>query len=442
MKLINPLTLPVLFSYLISSITSRESVVDILQHELQVPEITAATNQRAKISYEEELKNYPLPTFSRASRNIPDYTGRVRNYDRNGNCDVDCHLKRSLNDHTDLSYETLDVSSRTTRSTSLRFDDTHLNMDNMKQTYKNLEKLESAIDKLSSSNGRSKREVYRHDTRFNIVKTRQEVYPFNTVFKLSTGCSGIIIDNYNILTAAHCIHDGNNYVKGAKKLRVGRPRAQKGKSARNIAKYSNSKRDFKWKHVKRVHFPESWKMNGSSQETPLESDYAILSMRRPLGNYSPNSKSKIFRTMKLGVAPAQANLPINRLYFSNFDYESPQTMRFRFCSVNDESAELYYNYCDTSRGASGSGVYSKVPVLNGTTITSKQFDTAGTQFQRRITSVFSGHRYVKADGVSKSYNVAVKITPLKLTQICMWILKDPNKKDLCLNPEHAIYGQN
>lgn len=56
------------------------------------------------------------------------------------------------------------------------------------------------------------------------------------------------------------------YVKGAKKLRVGRPRAQKGKSARNIAKYSNSKRDFKWKHVKRVHFPESWKMNGSSQE--------------------------------------------------------------------------------------------------------------------------------------------------------------------------------
>lgn len=108
--------------------------------------------------------------------------------------------------------------------------------------------------------------------------------------------------------------------------------------------------------------------------------------------------------MKLGVAPAQANLPINRLYFSNFDYESPQTMRFRFCSVNDESAELYYNYCDTSRGASGSGVYSKVPVLNGTTITSKQFDTAGTQFQRRITSVFSGHRYVKADGVSKSYN--------------------------------------
>lgn len=187
MKLINPLTLPVLFSYLISSITSRESVVDILQHELQVPEITAATNQRAKISYEEELKNYPLPTFSRASRNIPDYTGRVRNYDRNGNCDVDCHLKRSLNwvrlrheklviystdkqffvtkhshpdffsyDHTDLSYETLDVSSRTTRSTSLRFDDTHLNMDNMKQTYKNLEKLESAIDKLSSSNGRSK----------------------------------------------------------------------------------------------------------------------------------------------------------------------------------------------------------------------------------------------------------------------------------------------
>jgi V8-like Glu-specific endopeptidase len=418
----------------VSAGKSSANIVDQLQDELHIKNPTSETNQRAKISYEEELRQHIFPTFSRATRDAPSYSGRVKNYNKHEKCDQNCHEKRSLIDVQDLSYETLDVLSRTTRSTMLKFDNSNLNMDEMKHTYKNLEAIEDKIATMSTS--RSKREIFNYDTRFNIIETRQLKYPFTTVFKLSTGCSGIIIDSFNVLTAAHCIHDGNSYVKGAKKLRVGRPRTGGSRSGRS----PQSNRYFKWKHVKRVHFPENWKMTGGARETEIEYDYAILTMRRPLGNYSPTAKDKKFRIMKIGVAPSKQNMPINRLYFSNFDYENPSVMRFRFCKINDESAELYYNYCDASRGSSGSGIYSKVPLLDGKSSIDNIKNMSARNFERRITSVFSGHRYVKGDGVDRDYNVAVKLTPIKMVQICMWILKDPNKATLCKNPEQAIYN--
>jgi len=221
------------------------NIIDLIQEELNINEKTLETKQRAKQSYEEELRQHIFPTFSRSTRDTPAYNGRVKNYNKHERCDKNCHNDRSfIADDLDLSYETLEVSSRTTRSTSLRFDDSNLDMNHMKKTYKSLEAIEDKITSMASK--RSKREIFKHDTRFNIIETRQLKYPFTTVFKLSTGCSGIVIDSLNVLTAAHCIHDGTSYVKGAKKLRVGRPRTGSARSGRS----PQSNRYFKWKHVK------------------------------------------------------------------------------------------------------------------------------------------------------------------------------------------------
>lgn len=413
-----------------------QNYVDLIQNSLEINSPNHDTAQRAKISYEEELQKNIGSTLSRRTRETAIYNGRVRNSNKRERCDMDCHETRGLSDidPENMSFVTLNVKERSQRITNLQLNRDRLSIDNMINNYKWHEAVEQKIQDLPVENRRSKREIFNYDTRFNIIKTRQERYPFTTVVKLSTGCSGHIVDSNHIITAAHCIHDGRSYVKGAKKLRVGRPRVGKvnGRALKNPNRY------FKWKPVHRVHFPENWKKTGKNGETEIEFDYAILSLRRPIGSFKLNPRIRKNKIMKLGVAPTKASLTENRLYFSNFDYEQPTTMRFRFCKINEESTELYYNYCDASRGSSGAGIYSKVPLVDSTS----GAIPGDIDFERRITSIFSGHRYVKDEmNNSRDYNVAVKITPMKLTQICLWILKDADRTEKCKTPEIALYGR-
>lgn len=78
----------------------------------------------------------------------------------------------------------------------------------------------------------------------------------------------------------------------------------------------------------------------------------------------PKDKTKRSVVMKIGVAPSAQNLRMNRLHFSNFDYQDALKMKYRFCPVVGESPDLYYNYCDSSRGSSGGGIYANFEKLN------------------------------------------------------------------------------
>lgn len=338
---------------------------------------------------------------------------------------------------------------------------------------------------------RRKRQVYGADGRFVISDSHFITnYPFSTAVRLSSGCSGVLVSQKHVLTAARCIHDGKDYLASVRRLRVGvlqlkskrrrggrrrggqRMGGRRGEDEEQVIEEGEEQNSIDGDVGRGRKGGKGRRRRGRREGEEGAADHGNMGeserkgkRRRRIRRSEPR-KQPVFRWTRVkqtqipqgwiqtksstnSVSPdydyallelkrplkqkymelgvaPSATLPA-RIHFSGYDVD-----KSLLDGRGDE--KVVYRFCSVAN-ESEDLMYQHCdaqPGATGAGVYVRLRQEAGEEgrkgkWQRRVIGVFSGHQWVEADGgEQRDFNVAVRITPPKYAQICHWIHGDPH----------------